>query len=122
MILIVDDQTDAGTAVERLLRHDGHESVSATCGAEALAILHVRKLFPLVLDVNMPGMDGRGVLRTIKEPHELKDVRVTIYSADTHRETMMEAERLGAADFPIKGKIGFDKLVARICELASESE
>jgi CheY-like chemotaxis protein len=43
MILIVDDQKDIGTGLERLLRYAGHESVSATGGAEALAMLHVRK-------------------------------------------------------------------------------
>ena len=37
MILIVDDQKDIGTGLERLLRYAGHESVSVTGGAEALA-------------------------------------------------------------------------------------
>jgi PleD family two-component response regulator len=120
MILIVDDQKDTGTALERLLRYAGHESVSVTGGAEALAMLHIRKPSLLILDVNMPEMDGLTVLRTIKEHAELKDVRVVMYSADTHYETMVEAKRLGAADFLVKGTVAFDKLVARICELAGE--
>jgi CheY-like chemotaxis protein len=40
MILIVDDQKDIGTGLERLLRYAGHEAVSVTGGAEALAMLH----------------------------------------------------------------------------------
>jgi len=120
MILIVDDQKDAGTGLERLLRYAGHESVSVTGGAEALAMLHVRKPSLMILDVNMPEMDGLTVLRTIKEHDELKDVRVVMYSADTHNATMTEAKRLGAVDFLVKGTIGFDKLVARICQLAGE--
>jgi DNA-binding response OmpR family regulator len=122
MILIVDDQKDAGTALERLLRYAGHESISVTGGSEALAMLHVRRPSLLVLDVNMPDMDGLTVLRTIKEHDELKDVRVAMYSADTHDETRVEAKRLGAVDFLVKGTIGFDQLVARICELAGEPE
>ena len=122
MILIVDDQKDTGAALERLLRYAGHESVSVTGGAEALAMLHIRKPSLLVLDVNMPEMDGLTVLRTIKEHHELKHVRVVMYSADTHHETMVEAKRLGAVDFLLKGSIGFDKLVARIAELAGEAK
>lgn len=43
MILIVDDQKDTGTALERLLRYAGHEAVSVTGGSEALAMLHLRK-------------------------------------------------------------------------------
>jgi two-component system response regulator PrrA len=120
MILIVDDQKDAGTALERLLHYAGHEAVSVTGGAEALTMLHIRKPALLVLDVNMPEMDGLMVLKTIKEHEELKDVRVAMYSADTHHETMVEARRLGAVDFLVKGSVGFDKLVARIAELAGE--
>jgi len=122
MILIVDDQKDTGTALERLLRYAGHESVSVTGGAEALTMLHIRKPSLLILDVNMPEMDGLTVLRTIKEHDELKDVRVVMYSADTHHETMVEAKRLGAVDFLVKGTVGFDKLVDRLCELAGEPQ
>jgi PleD family two-component response regulator len=119
--LIVDDQKDTGTALERLLRYAGHEVVSVTSGAEALAMLHVRKPSLLVLDVNMPELDGLTVLRTIKEHDELKDVRVAMYSSDTQRATMVEAKRLGAVDFLMKDTVGFDKLVARIGELAEEA-
>ena len=122
MILIVDDQKDSGTMLERLLHYAGHEAVSVTGGAEALAMLHIRKPELLVLDVNMPEMDGLTVLRTIKEHDGLKDVRVVMYSADTHHETMVEAKRLGAVDFLAKGTLGFDKLVARIAELAGEAQ
>jgi DNA-binding response OmpR family regulator len=122
MILIVDDQTDSGTALERLLRYAGHDSVSVTGGTEALAMLHIRKPSLLILDVNMPQMDGLTVLRTIKEDDELKDVRVAMYSADPQHETMVEARRLGAVDFLVKGTVGFDKLVARISELAGEPQ
>ena len=120
MILIVDDQKDSGTLLERLLRHAGREAVSVTGGAEALAMLHIRKPSLMILDVNMPEMSGLTVLRTIKEHDGLKDVRVLMYSADTHLETMVEAKRLGAADFLVKGTVSCDKLVARICELAGK--
>jgi PleD family two-component response regulator len=120
MILIVDDQKDTGTALERLLRYAGHESVSVTGGTEALAMLHMRKPALLILDVNMSEMDGLTLLRTIKEHDELKDVKVVMYSADTRHETMAEARRMGAVDFLVKGTIGIEKLVERICDLAGE--
>lgn len=120
MILIVDDQKDVGTGLERLLRYAGHEAVSVTGGSEALAMLHVRKPSLMILDVNMPDMDGLEVLRTIKQHDELKDVRVLMYSADIHDETMREARRLGAVDFVVKGTINFESLVSRIAELATE--
>jgi DNA-binding response OmpR family regulator len=118
MILIVDDHEDCGNALERLLRYAGREAVCAAGGAEALAMLHIRKPSLIILDVNMPEMDGLTVLRTIKEHPDLKDVRVVMYSADTHHETMIQARRLGADDFLVKGTISAEKLVARICELS----
>lgn len=120
MILIVDDQKDIGTGLERLLRYAGHEAVAVTGGAEALAMLHVRKPALVVLDVNMPDMDGLTVLRTIKEHDDLKDVPVAMYSADTQPATREEATRLGAVDYLLKGTNRFDELVAHICKLAGE--
>ena len=66
MIRIVDDQKDIGTGLERLLPYAGHESVSVTGGAEALAMLHVRKPSLLILDVNMPEMDGLEFTRLLR--------------------------------------------------------
>ncbi len=120
MILIVDDEKDAGTALVRLIRYAGHEAASVTGGAAALAMLRLRKPSLLVLDVNMPEMDGLTVLRAIKEHDDLKDVRVMMYSADMTHETMVEAKRLGAEDFLVKGTVAIDHLVARICDLAGE--
>jgi PleD family two-component response regulator len=122
MILIVDDQKDIGTSLERLLRDAGHQAASVTGGAEALAMLHIRKPSLVVLDVNMPEMDGLTVLKLIKEHTELRDIPVAMYSTDTQHKTMTEAKRLGAVDFLVKGSIGFDKLVTRICHLAGEPE
>lgn len=120
MILIVDDHKDTGTVLGRMLRNAGHEAIAVTAGSEALAILHFRRPALVVLDVNMPEMDGLTVLRTIKEHNELKGVPVAMYSADTHYEVAAEARRLGAVDFLVKGTVGFEKLVARISELAGE--
>jgi CheY-like chemotaxis protein len=121
MILIVDDQKDIGASLKRMLRYAGHESVAVTGGAEALAMLLVRKPSLLVLDVNMPGMDGLTVLKTIKEHPELNDVRIVMYSMDTHPAIILAAKKLGALDFLVKGSTGFDELISRICELACET-
>ena len=118
MILIVDDHADTAEALKRLLRHFGQEAATVPGGAEALAMLRVRKPTLMVLDVQMPGMDGMAVLRAMKAHDDWKDVRVLMYSADTQHQTMVEARRLGAADFLVKGTVGIDTLVARIVALA----
>jgi DNA-binding response OmpR family regulator len=119
MIMIVDDQPEIGRGLKRLLRHAGHESVVFTSGADALQMLRVSKPSLLLLDVNMPDMDGLTVLRTIKGSDDLKGVRTAMYSSDTQPAHIAEAQRLGAVDFLVKGTVGFDQLVARIAELAA---
>jgi CheY-like chemotaxis protein len=118
LILIVDDHQDAAMLLERLIRYAGHDAVSVNAGADALAMLQLRKPALMVLDVDMPGMDELSVLRIVKADSGLKDVRVVMYSADTHHDTMREARRLGAVDFLVKGTIGVKGLVARLVELA----
>jgi CheY-like chemotaxis protein len=120
MILIVDDQKDIGLALERLLRYAGHEAVAVTGGAEALAFLQVRKPKLIVLDLNMPEMDGLEVLRQCKAHDEFKAIPAVMYTADVRPEHRDEAMRLGALDFLQKGTLGFDKLIARISALAGE--
>jgi CheY-like chemotaxis protein len=120
MILIVDDQKYIGYALERLLHHTGHEAVALTGGAEAIAFMQVHRPDLVVLDLNMPDMDGFDVLREIRSRPEMKDVPVVMYSADNSHDHLDEARRLGAIDFLDKSNIGFDKLIGRISELAHE--
>ena len=126
MILIVDDQKYTGTVLERLLRYTGHPAVCVTGGVDALAMLHLRKPALVILDqntpddVNTPETDGLTVLRSIKEHDEFKDVPVLMYSTETKWDTILEAKRLGAVDFFIKGSNSYDVLITQICKFAGE--
>ena len=118
MILIVDGHKDIGIALGHLLHHAGFEALAVTSGSEALAKLKVLRPSLVVLDVNMPEMDGLTVLKTIKEHQELKDLRVVMFSAESSPETKAEAKRLGAMDYLSKCSFDFTRVVDRICELA----
>ncbi len=120
MILIVDDHKDTAALLVRLLKFAGHSAVSVAGGAEALTLLQNRKPKLMILDMNMPEMDGLTVLKKVRQLENLKDVAVLVYSADTHGETIREAGRLGAADYVIKGSIPFENLLARISKLAGD--
>ena len=119
MILIVDDHHDTGYLLARFIRHAGREAVCVTSGAAALALLAVRRPAVMVLDVNMPDVDGLEVLRTMKQTPAWRDVPVMMYSADTRHATMAAARRLGAVDFLVKGTVGVKTVIARIAELAA---
>lgn len=65
-ILAVDDQPEMRRLLRRLLRHDGYDLHEAASGDEAIAL--ARSLAPalILLDCEMPGLDGASVLGTLR--------------------------------------------------------
>jgi diguanylate cyclase (GGDEF)-like protein len=66
-ILLVDDNADYLQATRLLLERDGHEVITATNGAEALALLPHHRVDLLLLDYFMPGMTGEQVVAQIRK-------------------------------------------------------
>ncbi|NVB43026.1 response regulator [Pseudenhygromyxa sp. WMMC2535] len=87
-ILVVEDSDDDYYAFVRACRGISHEIELRRCctGSEALEYLidlaHKKQPRPALvfLDLNMPGLDGRDVLREIKYSDELSSLRVVVYS------------------------------------------
>lgn len=65
-LLIVDDSVTIRTAVNRLFEKEGYETILACDGNEALECLDQNPDL-IVLDVNMPGLDGYGVCEKLRE-------------------------------------------------------
>ncbi len=62
LVLVVDDEPSIVVVLEMLLSIDGHEVVSARDARSALALAHERTPDLILLDLNMPVMDGRQFL------------------------------------------------------------
>jgi two-component system, chemotaxis family, chemotaxis protein CheY len=81
-VMIVDDDESIRTMLETILRHDGHEAVSAASGAEALRQLRAGPLPDLVLlDLMMPGICGWDVIESMSESPRLAEVPVVVLTA-----------------------------------------
>ncbi|MEL7497470.1 MAG: response regulator [Planctomycetota bacterium] len=65
-LLIVDDSATIRKSVQRLFDNAGYETIAACDGYEALECL-VEDPALIVLDVNMPGLDGYGVCEKLRE-------------------------------------------------------
>ena len=65
-LLLVDDEPSILSALRRLLRPTGHTVLTATSGAEGLALLAAQEVALVVSDMRMPGMDGAQFLEQVR--------------------------------------------------------
>ncbi len=98
-ILVVDDEEGARAALEVILE-DNYRVIGASSGREALRILKTQKVDAMLLDLNMPGMDGIETLTRVKEIDD--NVDVIMVSAVDKASKAVEALKLGAYDYITK--------------------
>ncbi|HEY2850997.1 MAG TPA: response regulator, partial [Gemmatimonadaceae bacterium] len=97
-ILVVDDVAAlAEQYAYDLKRLGAHEVTVASNGPAALKLLEAGGLDCVILDLEMPGMDGFAVLRALK--HRGDDTPVIVYTGTGDFDRCIEAVRLGATGF-----------------------
>jgi DNA-binding response OmpR family regulator len=101
-VLIADDEIYMVRLLEMTFKKGGFEVVSCRDGKEALDTAITAQPQLIVLDVIMPGLDGLGALRQLKENPVTKNIPVVVLSAKGHALTRVEAELAGAAMFLTK--------------------
>jgi diguanylate cyclase (GGDEF)-like protein/PAS domain S-box-containing protein len=98
-ILIVDDERLNRRLLQALLRHEGYVTRSAASGEEALASIADDPPDLILLDVMMPGLDGRQVARAVKDDAATSRIPIIMVTAQTDREARLAALDAGAEDF-----------------------
>jgi CheY-like chemotaxis protein len=101
-ILVADDEVFMLRLLEMTLKKGGYEVVTCRDGKEAITSAVATLPNLIVLDVMMPGLDGLGALRQLKENPATKDIPVVVLSAKGHSLTKVEAEATGALLFLAK--------------------
>ena len=95
-ILIVDDQPFFITMQRNMLERQGYRVISASNGADGLAQARKYKPDIILLDVEMPGLDGMEVCQQIKEDAELKNTPVIILTSTQDTKLNERAFKAGA--------------------------
>ena len=98
-ILLVDDKPDKLLALEAVLSDLGEKLVCAGSGREALRHLLQQEFAVILLDVNMPGMDGFETATLIRQRRSSRDtpiIFVTAYADEMH---IARGYELGAVDY-----------------------
>ena len=114
MILVVDDHPDTVAFLCRFLTRKGFETACASNGAEALELIKSTTPQLIILDLQMPVMDGLQLLEQMSGDDHLRTIPVIMYSAGHEKSQMDKALRLGAKAFMVKGAIGLSDLMAKI--------
>jgi chemosensory pili system protein ChpA (sensor histidine kinase/response regulator) len=89
----VDDSLTVRRVTSRLLRRQNMEVLTAKDGVEALTLLDERMPDLLLLDIEMPRMDGYELTRHIRRSERLRDlpiIMITSRTGDKHREHAMQ--------------------------------
>jgi two-component system C4-dicarboxylate transport response regulator DctD len=99
-ILVVDDEKDVRDVLQRFFADKGYEVLTCASADEALALLGKTPVGAVLLDIQMPGMDGVAALQRIKEIQP--DLPVVMVSGQTDEELAQEALQAGAFDYVTK--------------------
>lgn len=116
ILLVVEDSDEDFEALQRAIRKTSIACQIQRCseGDEALSFLFSQdlreKLFPLsafppsliLLDLNLPGMDGRDILMRLKQDETLKSIPVVVLSTSNNPKDIRECYSLGANAYIIK--------------------
>ena len=98
-ILITDDESNIRLMLRTALEAEGYSVSEASNGREALESIAQRVPDLMVLDLNMPVMDGMAVLEQMKNLAATSKPRVVILTAYGSIPAAVKATRLGAVDF-----------------------
>jgi PAS domain S-box-containing protein len=110
-ILLVDDRPQNLLALEAILEPLGQDLVQAGSGEEALRSLLTHEFAVILLDVQMPGMDGFETAELIKTRRRTRDVPIIFLTAISKEERhVFQGYEVGAVDYVFKP---FDPVVLR---------
>jgi len=114
--LVVEDDPDIVELVSHYLAADGWSVEACHDGRRALERLHAAPFQILILDLQLPGMDGLALCREVRRDERLRDVPIVMLTARSEEADRIVGLELGADDYIVK-PFSPKELVARIHSL-----
>jgi DNA-binding response OmpR family regulator len=113
-ILVIEDDEYSRDALAHLLAAEGYEAQSAHDGETGLRLAQEVRPDAIVLDLNLPGMDGRQVIKAIRGDNSLSSVPILVVTGDD--KDAQSAVEMGADRYLTK-PLEFDDLTGAITNL-----
>jgi two-component system NtrC family sensor kinase len=101
-LLIVDDEASVRRRLRQIFEGAGHRTFVAPDAPEALKLLHKEHCDLVILDVEMPGVDGLALCRLLRAQAATKQLPIVIFSARDDENRKVEAFAAGADDYIVK--------------------
>lgn len=109
-ILVVDDEAQIRRVIRTALTSHGYSILEARTGEEALENIRAARVDLVLLDVNMPGMNGLETCREIRNSSDVPIIMLTVRNSERDKVRALDA---GADDYVVK-PFGMEELLARI--------
>ena len=119
-VLIVDDEIDCISIVQCRLEWCNYEVITATNGKEGLEKAVSEKPDLILLDTNMPVMNGHEMLERMRNDQAIKDIPVIMVTALCDAKDIDTASSFGISDYVTK-PIDFEKLIEKISNILSKN-
>jgi DNA-binding NtrC family response regulator len=100
-LLVVDDESNLRLVVQKEMTRQGHDVETASDGETAWSLLEETDFDVLLCDINMPRLDGIGLLRRLREKSQ-NPPEVIMLTGNATVETAIDAMKLGAYDYLTK--------------------
>ena len=101
-LLVVDDNEMNRDILSRRLRKHGYDVVTAVDGADALAMVDAQEFALVLLDIEMPGLSGLEVLKTLRERRSTIQLPIIMVTARQESADIVNALNCGANDYLAK--------------------
>lgn len=101
-VLVVDDSAAIRKSISFVLEQGGYEIVEAEDGLLALDALEKNTVNLIITDVNMPNLDGIGLIRKVRESDRNRFVPIIVLTTESQNTKMDEGRAAGATGWIVK--------------------
>ena len=98
VITLIEDDEDFATIVYKLFELFDHEIYYASRGLEGLRLVQQHKSNIVLLDLDLPDLDGKSIINRIRNIPELKETVILVITADARETTKRVVLQMGATE------------------------
>lgn len=102
IIMTVDDSASVRQMVSFTLKEAGYEVVEAVDGKDALAKLNGKSVHMVITDLNMPNLDGIGLIREVRVNPVYKFIPIVMLTTESQDSKKQEGKAAGATGWIVK--------------------